>query len=81
VQQVVAQIPWRSNIILMDKLPDNKTRLWYAQRLLENGWSSNVLDMIKNELNIRVIRGNKLKEGCVANGRRIIDERESVFNV
>jgi len=46
VQQVVAQIPWRSNIILLDKLPDEKTRLWYAQRLLENGWSSNVLDMM-----------------------------------
>jgi len=46
VQQVVAQLPWRSNIILMDKLHDEKTRLWYAQRLLENGWSSNVLDMM-----------------------------------
>jgi predicted nuclease of restriction endonuclease-like (RecB) superfamily len=44
VQQVVAQIPWRSNIVLMDKLPDEQTRLWYARRLLENGWSSNVLD-------------------------------------
>jgi len=46
VQQVVAQLPWRSNIILLDKLHDEKTRLWYAQRLLENGWSSNVLDMM-----------------------------------
>jgi len=46
VQQVVAQLPWRSNIILLDKLPDEKTRLWYAKRVLENGWSSNVLDMM-----------------------------------
>jgi predicted nuclease of restriction endonuclease-like (RecB) superfamily len=46
LQQVVAKLPWRSNIILMDKLPDEKTRLWYAQKLLENGWSSNVLDMM-----------------------------------
>ena len=46
VQQVVAQIPWRSNIALMDKLPDEKSRLWYAQKLLENGWSSNVLDLM-----------------------------------
>jgi len=44
VQQVVAQIPWRSNIVLMDKLADEQTRLWYAQRLIENGWSSNILD-------------------------------------
>jgi predicted nuclease of restriction endonuclease-like (RecB) superfamily len=46
VQQAVAQIPWRSNIILMDKLSDEQTRLWYARQLLENGWSSNVLDMM-----------------------------------
>jgi len=44
LQQVVAKIPWRSNIILMDKLPDEQTRLWYAYKLVENGWSSNVLD-------------------------------------
>ena len=46
LQQVVAKIPWRSNIVLMDKLTDEQTRLWYAQRLIENGWSSNVLDMM-----------------------------------
>ena len=51
LQRVVAKIPWRSNIILMDKLPDEQTRLWYAQKLLENGWSRNVLDtMIASRL-------------------------------
>ena len=51
LQQVVAKIPWRSNIKLMDKLHDEKTRLWYAQKLIENGWSSNVLDtMISTRL-------------------------------
>jgi predicted nuclease of restriction endonuclease-like (RecB) superfamily len=51
VQQVVAQIPWRSNIILMDKLSDERARLWYARQLIENGWSSNMLDtMIATQL-------------------------------
>jgi predicted nuclease of restriction endonuclease-like (RecB) superfamily len=51
LQQVVAKIPWRSNIVLMDKLYDEQTRLWYARRLIENGWSSNVLDtMISTRL-------------------------------
>lgn len=45
VQQVVAQIPWHSNIVLLEKLPDNETRIWYAQMTIKNGWSSNVLDM------------------------------------
>ena len=46
LQQVVAKIPWRSNIVLMDKLPDEASRLWYAEKLLENGWSSNILDIM-----------------------------------
>ena len=51
LQQVVAKIPWRSNIILMEKLADEHTRLWYAQKLIENAWSSNVLGlMISSQL-------------------------------
>ena len=45
VQRVVAQIPWRSNISLMDKLTDRESRIWYAQKTIENGWSKAVLDM------------------------------------
>ena len=43
VQRIVAQIPWRSNLALLDKLADVETRLWYAERTIENGWSSNIL--------------------------------------
>ncbi len=45
VQRVVAQIPWRSNISLMDKLKDEESRIWYAQKTIENGWSKTILDM------------------------------------
>lgn len=45
VQRVVAQIPWRSNISLMDKLHDEESRIWYAQKTIENGWSKTILDM------------------------------------
>ena len=45
VQRVVAQIPWRSNISLMDKLSDEESRLWYAKKTIENGWSKTVLDL------------------------------------
>ncbi len=44
VQQVVAQIPWRTNIQLLDKLDNQESRIWYAQKVLENGWSSAVLE-------------------------------------
>ena len=45
VQQVVAQIPWRTNIVLLDKLGDSESREWYAKKVIENGWSSNVLQL------------------------------------
>ena len=43
VQRVVAQIPWRSNIALLDKLKSPEERLWYAKKTLEFGWSQPVL--------------------------------------
>lgn len=43
VQRVIAQIPWRSNIALLDKLDDPAIRQWYAKKTIENGWSQPVL--------------------------------------
>lgn len=43
VQQVVAQIPWGHNVILLDKIEDDADREWYAKKTIENGWSRNVL--------------------------------------
>ena len=43
VQQPVAQIPWGHNTVLLDKLSSSEERLWYAEKVIENGWSRNVL--------------------------------------
>ena len=45
VQQVVAQIPWGHNIILMDKIKNINERKWYIIQSIENGWSRNMLSM------------------------------------
>lgn len=45
VQQVAAQIPWRSNLILLDRIENSEDRIWYANKALEYGWSSNILDL------------------------------------
>lgn len=51
VQQVVAQLPWRSNCMLMDRVNTQDARIWYALQSIENGWSSNVLELqIKSSL-------------------------------
>ncbi|MBR6517437.1 MAG: DUF1016 family protein [Bacilli bacterium] len=43
VQQLVAQIPWGHNIVLMEKIDDINIRIWYAEKTCENGWSRSVL--------------------------------------
>jgi len=43
VQAPLAQIPWYHHIALIDKLKSPATRLWYAARAVEHGWSRNVL--------------------------------------
>lgn len=43
VQRTVAQLPWRSNLTLLDKLSDPETRLWYAQKALELGMGKDML--------------------------------------
>ena len=45
VQQVVAQLPWGHNVVLLDKLSAADERRWYASRSIEHGWSRNVLVM------------------------------------
>lgn len=43
VQRTVAQIPWRSNITLLDKIKEPELRLWYAQKTLEHGFGKDML--------------------------------------
>jgi len=45
VQRVVAQLPWRQNIALIERLDDQETRLWYAEQTIRNGWSQPILYM------------------------------------
>ena len=43
VQQAAAQIPWFHNCVLLDKVSDLETRLWYIAKAREEGWSRSVL--------------------------------------
>jgi predicted nuclease of restriction endonuclease-like (RecB) superfamily len=43
VQQSVAQLSWRHNLALLEKLRSPDDRLWYAAKTMEYGWSSNIL--------------------------------------
>lgn len=44
-------ISWWHNVILLTKLKDNEQRLWYAQQIINNGWSTRGLEaQIKSNL-------------------------------
>lgn len=43
VQQLVGQLPWGHNVLLLTKLKDAGQREWYARQTLVQGWSRAVL--------------------------------------
>lgn len=45
VQQPVAQLPWGHNVALLDRLSDQDSRVWYAEKAIQNNWSRNVLEL------------------------------------
>ena len=55
VQQVVAQIPWGHNIVILDKVNNLEERKWYIKKSAQNGWSRNVLVHQKSGLLLRKI--------------------------
>ncbi len=43
VPQVAGQIPWGHNLQLIAKVKDPRQRLWYAEKVVQHGWSRAVL--------------------------------------
>lgn len=61
VQEVLAQITWYHNVILMDKIKSTKERKWYINETIKNGWSTNALkNQIKNKLYERQAIADKI---------------------
>lgn len=66
VKQLVSQIPWAHNIVLMQKVKDLNIRHWYMQQTLEQGWSRDVLvSMIKSNVHKRHGKATSLNMPCV----------------
>lgn len=42
-QQLVAQIPWGHNLVIIGKIKDTEEALFYVQKTVQNGWSRAVL--------------------------------------
>lgn len=60
IVQLVAQLPWKHNITLMQKVKNKNIRRWYMEKCLEEGWSDSVLSyQIKTNLYERQIKSIK----------------------
>ena len=60
-QQLVAQLPWGHNLLLISKIKDYCIRSWYIKKTIENRWSRSVLlQCIKNQL-------HKKQGKCITN--------------
>ncbi len=61
VPQLVAQIPWGHNVVLLEKVKDPEQRAWYIQQTLENGWSRAILvHQIETDLYGRQVAAAKI---------------------
>ena len=51
VQTISAQLSWSHNTALLDKVKDEKTRLWYAKKAIENAWTLDTMEQqIESEM-------------------------------
>ncbi|WP_205765075.1 PDDEXK nuclease domain-containing protein [Aggregatibacter actinomycetemcomitans] len=51
VQQLVAQLPWGHNVLLLNRIKTEEARLFYTQKALAESWSRTTLEIhIKNRL-------------------------------
>jgi len=45
IQQLVGQLPWGHNVVILTKLKDPALRVWYARACIEHGWSRAALEV------------------------------------
>jgi len=64
IQEAAAQISWSHNLILMDKISDLNKTISYINKIIENGWSKNVL-LNKIELEYGVEAGEDIEDNIL----------------
>lgn len=68
VQRSVAKLPWGHNVLLFEKIEHLPTRLWYAERALEQGWTRDTLTLqIKD-------RAHERQGAAITNFDRVLPE-------
>ena len=59
MQQLVAQVPWGHNVVLLDKVKGNENRKIYLQGIIKNGWGRSMLvHQIELNYHLRIGKSN-----------------------
>lgn len=66
IEEAAAQISWSHNLILMDKITDLNKTISYINKIIENGWSKNVL-LNKIELEYGITEGDHREDNVLQN--------------
>ena len=70
----IFSIPWGHNIAIMQKIGDISECLWYAQKIIENSWSRNVLAI---QIQSNLYKRQAIKEVKVNNFQLTLPEENS----
>jgi predicted nuclease of restriction endonuclease-like (RecB) superfamily len=61
LRQLVAEIPWGHNLVVLNSVKEQEQRKWYIHQTIDNGWSRAVLvHQIETDLYHRQVRAQKI---------------------
>ena len=80
LQQLVAQIPWGQNLLILNKLADPAARLWYLRATAQLGWSRNVLlNQIKAGAYERAVTEKKTHNFAIALPEHLAEQADEML--
>jgi hypothetical protein len=81
LQQLVAEIPWGQNLLILNKLSAPAARLWYLQATARFGWTRNVLlNQIKAGAYERAVTEKKTHNFPLALPEHLAEQADEMLN-
>ncbi len=83
IKQLVAEVPWGQNILILQKVKDIKARVFYLSATIKNGWSRAVLlNQIKADAYSYFMTNPRQHNFAVALPKNLLEQaRESIKSV
>jgi predicted nuclease of restriction endonuclease-like (RecB) superfamily len=80
LQQLVAEIPWGQNLLILNRIPDPAARLYYLQATARFGWSRNVLlNQIKASAYERAVKEKKTHNFPLALPEYLVEQADEML--